>query len=81
MLHSVLRPADDERVPDGSVPFTADRLICVLGADTAGGGVALVHSQLGHRWQNMSAHDVIADGCRVASAVACRTELPLLGPT
>ena len=87
ILQQVTLPEDGERILQGNVAFTAEYVQRVLqlaesrdGAD-GGYGIALLHSHLGPGWQDMSRDDVIAERDRLASAVAGRTRLPLVGLT
>jgi hypothetical protein len=63
------------------VAFTAHYLSRVLASVPEHSGIALLHSRLGPGWQGMSFDDVRAERDRLASAVAGRTGLPLLGLT
>src|SRR5690242_7218417 len=81
VLHELLLPGDDERILDGNVAFTADYLSRVLATVPDGCGIALLHSHLGPGWQDMSRDDDVAERDRLASAVAGRTGLPLVGLT
>src|SRR6266568_1617562 len=81
VLHDLALPEFDERLLDGNVAFTTDYLSRVLAAVPEGSGIALLHSHLGPGWQDMSFDDVRAERDRLASAVAGRTDLPLLGLT
>lgn len=81
VLQRLVLPEDGDRILDGNVLFTADYLSRVLAAVPGGYGVALLHSHLGPGWQDMSRDDDVAERDRLASAVAGRTGLPLLGLT
>lgn len=81
VLEALVLPAVGERVLHGNVEFTADYLSRVLACVPDGCGVALLHSHLGPGWQDMSAHDVVAERDRLASAIAGRTGLPMVGLT
>lgn len=80
ILTELIYPEDGDRILDGNASFTPDYLLRVL--ERAGDcGIAFVHSHLGPGWQGMSQDDVIAEQERLASAVAGRTGLPLVGLT
>lgn len=81
IVGQALLPGSDERLLDGNVSFTSHYLTRVLSEVAEGEGLALIHSHLGPGWQDMSDDDVVAERDRLASAVAGRTRLPLLGMT
>lgn len=87
ILQRIVLPEEGERILHGSVAFTAEYVQRVLQlVEESGGadgtyGIALLHSHLGPGWQGMSRDDVIAERERLASAVAGRTGLPLVGLT
>lgn len=80
ILTELIYPEDGDRILEGNCSFTPDYLLRVL--ERAGDcGIAFLHSHLGRGWQGMSRDDVIAEQERLASAVAGRTGLPLVGLT
>jgi hypothetical protein len=81
VLCDLLLPSPDERILNGNAAFTGEYFSRVLAAVPAGSGIALLHSHVGPGWQGMSFDDVAAEQDRLASAVAGRTGLPLLGLT
>ena len=81
LLAELALPDEHERILDGNVAFTAEYLSRVLASVPEGCGIALLHSHLGPGWQDMSRDDDIAERDRLASAVAGRTGLPLVGLT
>lgn len=81
ILCTLAIPADDERVLQGNVAFTADYLGRVIRECPDGHGIALLHSHLGPGWQDMSRDDEFAEGVRMGGAVASSTGLPVLGLT
>jgi ThiF family protein len=81
LLNQLALPADDERILQGNVAFTDEYLGRVLDKCPEGHGIALLHSHFTPGWQGMSRDDVIAEQDRLASVVAGRTLLPLVGLT
>lgn len=81
VLQRLVPPQNGERILDGNVAFTGDYIARVLGTVPDGYGIALLHSHLGPGWQDLSLADDIAERQRLASAVAGRTQLPLVGLT
>lgn len=81
VLVNLILPGPDERLLDGNVAFTADYFSRVLETVPEESGIALLHSHLGPGWQDMSFDDIRAERDRLASAVAGRTGLPLVGLT
>jgi molybdopterin-synthase adenylyltransferase len=81
MLTKLVPPGERERILDGNVAFTADYLSRVLALLPDGYGIALLHSHPGPGWQDLSRDDDTAERDRLASAVAGRTGLPLVGLT
>lgn len=81
ILQQLVLPEAGERTLHGNVAFTPDYVQRVLTLAEHGFGIALLHSHLGPGWQGMSQDDVIAERDRLASAVAGRTGLPLVGLT
>jgi hypothetical protein len=81
VLGELALPSENERILHGNVAFTADYLSRVLASAPEGCGIALLHSHLGPGWQGMSRDDDTAERDRLASAVAGRTGLPLVGLT
>jgi len=81
IVQQVLLPEPGDRILQGNVAFTPEYIQRVLQTAGQAYGIALLHSHLGPGWQNMSPDDVIAERQRLASAVAGRTGLPLVGLT
>ena len=81
ILHDIVLPEPDDRDLHGNVAFHPQYVQRVLELVQPGDGIAVIHSHLGPGWQGMSDDDVIAERDRLASAVAGRTRLPLLGLT
>lgn len=74
-------PTEDDRVLEGNVSFTGSYFTRILNSVPDGCGIGLAHSHLGPGWQGMSEDDIVAERDRLASAVAGRTQLPVLGLT
>jgi hypothetical protein len=81
VLGELLLPSPQERILSGNAAFTGEYFSRVLAAVPDGAGIALLHSHVGPGWQDMSIDDIVAEQDRLASAVAGRTSLPLLGLT
>ncbi|SRR5216683_595797 len=81
VLQRLILPAGHERLLHGNASFTSEYVQRVLGEVTPGQGVAFLHSHLGPGWQGMSTDDEGAERDRLASAIAGRTGLPLVGLT
>src|SRR5262245_25173645 len=81
VVGGLLLPSPSERILAGNAAFTSDYFTRVLGSVPDGAGIAFLHSHLGPGWQGMSHNDTVAERDRLASAVAGRTGLPLLGLT
>lgn len=81
IVHRIVFPEPGERILQGNAAFTADYLQRVLALAQPDEGIALAHSHFGPGWQGMSRDDVVAERDRLASAVASRTSLPLVGLT
>lgn len=81
VLHRIVFPEPGERILQGNAAFTPEYVQRVLLLAKSGEGIAFAHSHFGPGWQGMSPDDVIAERDRLASAVAGRTGLPLIGLT
>lgn len=81
VLQSLILPQENDRLLQGNVAFTSEYVLRVLHQAGDDYGIALLHSHLGPGWQGMSQDDVVAEQIRLASAVAGRTKLPLVGLT
>ncbi len=81
ILYGVALPSDSERILQGNVAFTSEYLSRVLDGCPDGSGIAFMHSHLGRGWQDMSQDDIEAERNRIASVVASKTGLPLVGLT
>lgn len=81
VIQKVLPPIDQDRILQGNVAFTPEYVERVLKEVTPGYGIAFLHSHVGSGWQGMSSDDIIAEQSRLASVVAGKTELPLVGMT
>ena len=81
IIEEIIWPEPDDRILHGNVAFTSRYIHRVLKRAGEGCGIALLHSHLGPGWQSMSPDDVVAERDRLASAVAGRTGLPLIGLT
>ncbi len=81
ILTDWVEPRDGDRILEGNASYTQAYVAHVLAGVAPGSGIALLHSHLGPGWQDMSREDVVAERDRLASAVAGRTGLPLVGLT
>ena len=82
LLHTLVLPEDGDRVLQGNVAMTPKYVERALArAVEEGCGIALLHSHCGPGWQAMSKDDAVAEGVRLAGAVATFTGLPLVGMT
>ncbi len=81
ILQRLVLPEPGDRTLHGNVAFTPEYIQRVLHLADKEFGIALLHSHLGPGWQGMSHDDVVAEQVRLASAVAGRTGLPLVGLT
>lgn len=81
VLQKILCPREGERMLYGKAAFKSEYLQRVLSEAGKSYGIVFMHSHLGPGWQDMSDEDIIAERERLASAVAGRTGLPLLGMT
>jgi molybdopterin-synthase adenylyltransferase len=81
VIHRIVVPEPGERILQGNAAFAAEYIQRVLMLAQPGEGIAFAHSHFGPGWQGMSPDDVVAERDRLASAVAGRTGLPLLGLT
>lgn len=81
IIQKIIPPIVGERFLQNNVAFTPQYLERVLREAGSGFGIAFLHSHLGPGWQDMSDDDIVAEQDRLASAVAGKTGLPLVGLT
>lgn len=74
-------PEKGDRNQHGNASFNTQYVHRTLGLASDKFGIAFLHSHLGPGWQFMSPDDENAEGNVLASPVAGRTNLPLLGLT
>jgi molybdopterin/thiamine biosynthesis adenylyltransferase len=81
IVSDLMLPSSGDCILQGNVAFTTAYLDRVLDSCPDGCGIALLHGHLGPGWQDMSDDDIVAEQDRLASVVAGRTGLPLVGLT
>ena len=81
VITELVLPREGERILHGNVAFRSEYLHRVLEEVPEGNGISFIHGHPKPGWQAMSCDDVVAERDRLASAVAGRTQLPLVGLT
>ena len=81
VITDLVLPREGERILQGNVAFLPEYLRRVLAEAPKGSGIAFIHGHSNPGWPSMSDDDIVAERDRIASAVAARTQLPLVGLT
>lgn len=81
IINKVVLPEKGDRNQHGNASFNTQYVRRTLGLASDKFGIAFLHSHLGPGWQFMSPDDENAEKNVLASPVAGRTNLPLLGLT
>ena len=81
LISDLILPTPPDRILHGNVSFRPQYLHRVLRTAPSGSGIAFIHGHPKPGWQGMSDDDIVAERDRLASAIASKTQLPLLGLT
>lgn len=81
IIQKIILPERGDRNQHGNASFNVQYIRRVLDIASDKFGVVFIHSHFGPGWQHMSYDDINAEQNVLASPVAGRTNLPLLGMT